>query len=72
MQVILWTEQKTIENTTNKFDAKVEIRNVHKVIREMVNPDIVLKLKNVGEVSDLMRYEVGPVLCCYHSISLCV
>ena len=59
MQVFLWTEQKTIKNTTNKFDARVEIRNVHEVIGRMVNPDIVFKLKNVGAVSDLMRYEVG-------------
>ena len=58
MQVILWTEQKTIQNTTNKFDVRVEIKNVHEVIGQMINPDIVLKLNNVGAVSDLMRYEV--------------
>ena len=71
-QVILWTEQKTIQNTTNKFNVGVEIRNVHEVIGKMVNPDIVFKLKNVGAVSDLMRYEVKAVLCCFVLTTPCL
>ena len=57
--MILWTDQITLKNTYGKFRAEVETRNVHDVIPQMINSDIVSKLRNVGAISDLMRYEVG-------------
>ena len=58
-QVILWTDSKTMQmNKTYKFLPMVETRNLTRLIPQMVNSDIMAKLKNVGAVTDLMKYEV--------------
>ena len=61
LQVILWTDNKTLQmNTTYKFRPTVDTRDVTRLIPQMVNSDIMANLKNVGAVTDLMKYEVRP------------
>ena len=61
MQVILWTDQRTLKNPSVRFHPGVELKDVTEVIPLMTDCDIMAKLKNVAAVSDLMRYEVGQV-----------
>ena len=61
VQIILWTDETTLllqSNSSIQFMAGVETRDIFALMSQMVNYDIMAKLKNLGAITDLMKYEV--------------
>ena len=61
MQVLLWTDNGTLhlqKNNNITFEAGVQTRNITEVIPHMLNYDIIAKLKNIGAITDILKYEV--------------
>ena len=61
MQVILWTDNATLQlqkNNNITFEEGVKTKNITEEIPHMLNYDIIARLKNIGAITDILKYEV--------------